>query len=83
MKILFLYPKWTDEYGIFSIFAKKAGVWPPLNLACLAAVVENLGHEVKIIDGEVEDMPLKKMVEEAIAFKPDVVGITATTPFYF
>ncbi len=82
MKIIFLYPKWTSEYGLISVFAKKAGVWPPLNLACLAAIAENLGHEVKIIDGEVENMPLEEMIEETAAFKPDLIGITATTPFY-
>ncbi len=82
MKIIFLYPKWTGEYGIMGIFAKKASVWPPLNLAFLAATAENLGHEVKIIDGEAENMSLEKMIKETIDFKPDLIGITATTPFY-
>ena len=52
---MFLYPKWTGEYGLFSVFAKKAGVYPP-NLAYLAAIAEESGHEVKIIDGQVENM---------------------------
>jgi radical SAM superfamily enzyme YgiQ (UPF0313 family) len=82
MKIVLLYPKWTAEYGLISVFAKKAGVYPPLNLAGLAAIAENLGHEVKIIDGEVENMPLGRMIEETAAFKPEIIGITATTPFY-
>lgn len=82
MKISLLYPLWTEEYGEISHFAKKAGKWPPLNLAYLAAIAENQGHEVMIIDGEAGGMPLEEMVKETSEFNPDVVGITATTPFY-
>lgn len=82
MKIILLYPNWTGEYGIFGCFAKKAGVWPPLNLAYLAAIAENLGHQVRIIDGEVENMSLEEMIKETQDFRPDLIGITATTPFY-
>ena len=66
MKICLLYPKWTGEYGIISHFAKKAAIWPPLNLAYLAAIAENKGHEVIIIDGEAERMPLKEMVDKIL-----------------
>ena len=53
MRILLVYPKWTGEYGIFGYFAKRSSAQPPINLAILASLAENLGHEVKIIDGEV------------------------------
>jgi len=82
MKIILLYPKWTTEYGLISVFAKKAAAYQPLNLAGLAAIAENLGHEVKIIDGEIENMSLGRMIEETADFQPDLIGITATTPFY-
>ncbi|MFH0839995.1 MAG: radical SAM protein [Candidatus Omnitrophota bacterium] len=82
MRIMLLYPKWTGDYGLFASFAKKASTWPPLNLAYLAAAAEAKGHEVKIIDGEAEAMSLKDMINETEAFKPDIIGITATTPFY-
>ena len=82
MKIILLYPKWTQEYGTFSSLAKKASIWPPLNLAYLASIAEDIGHNVKIIDGEAEDINLEKMVELTAAFNPDIIGITATTPFY-
>ncbi|MBU0895189.1 MAG: B12-binding domain-containing radical SAM protein, partial [Candidatus Omnitrophica bacterium] len=77
-----LFPSWTGEYGIFSHFARKASVWPPLNLAYLAALAERAGHEVKIIDGEAESLSLQNTLEEVRAFGPDVIGITATTPFF-
>ncbi len=82
MKILLLYPKWTSGYGIFAHFAKKASVWPPLNLAYLATIAKFREHEVKIIDGQAEDMSLEKMASETIKFGPDIIGITATTPFF-
>lgn len=82
MDIILLYPKWTSEYGIFSYFPKNLSSWPPLNLAYLAAIAEEMGHNVKIIDGEIENLSLEKMTEQTELFNPDIIGITATTPFY-
>lgn len=82
MKISLLYPLWTEEYGQISHFAKKAGKLPPLNLALLAAYAEKQGHEVKIIDGEAEGIAIPQMVQTTAEFCPDLIGITATTPFY-
>lgn len=82
MKVMLLYPKWTGSYGIAAHFAKRVSTWPPLNLAYLAAIAEKKGHQVKIVDGQVENLPLHKMIEQTEAFKPDIIGLTATTPFY-
>ena len=82
MKVMLLFPKWTTDYGIVAYFAKRASVLPPLNLASLAAVAERDGHEVRIIDGQAEDMSLAKMIEQTTAFNPDIIGVTGTTPFY-
>ncbi|WP_321504057.1 B12-binding domain-containing radical SAM protein [uncultured Methanoregula sp.] len=82
MRIALLFPLWTEEYGNISHFAKKAGHFPPLNLAFLAAYAERKGHTVIIIDGEVEGLSINAMVERVQNFNPDLIGITATTPFY-
>ena len=82
MKILLLFPKWTGNYGIIGYFAKRASTWPPLNLAYLAGIAEKQGHEVKIIDGEAENISISEMVEQVALFKPDIIGLTATTPFF-
>ena len=82
MKIVLVFPRWTTNYGIATYFARRASVWPPLNLTTLAAIAEEKGHEVKIVDGQVENMSLPKTIEQIAAFKPDIIGITATTPFY-
>ena len=82
MKILFLYPKWTGDYGFFSHFAKRAGVYPPLNLAYLAAIAEHLGHEAKIIDAEAENLTCEEVVNQLKKFNPNLVAMTSTTPFF-
>lgn len=82
MKILFLYPSWTGDYGIFSHFARRAGVFPPLNFALLAAISEQHGHNVMIIDAEAERIPLKKLIGNALSYNPDIIGLTARSPFF-
>lgn len=82
MKILLLYPQWTINYGLTAKFARKISVWPPLNLAYLAAIAEEQGHQVAIIDGEAEGIPISQMVLQAEGYKPDIIGLTGTTPFY-
>jgi anaerobic magnesium-protoporphyrin IX monomethyl ester cyclase len=82
MKVCLLYPTWTGSYGMFAHFARRASTWPPLNLALLAAVLERAGHEVSIIDGEAEQLSLDDMVRAAVGRKPDLIGLTATSPFF-
>ena len=82
MKVLLLYPTWTGAYGLFGHFARRNSTWPPLNLALLAAIAEQHGHDVTILDGEAEQIPLDDMVETAVAQKPDLIGFTATSPFF-
>lgn len=82
MKVLLLYPSWTGAYGLFSHFARRNSTWPPLNLALLAAIAEQHGHDVTIMDGEAERITLDAMVQRAVALKPDVIGFTATSPFF-
>lgn len=82
MKVLLLYPSWTGAYGLFGHFARRNSTWPPLNLALLAAIAERAGHDVTIIDGESEQIPLDDMVRRAVAHQPDVIGFTCTSPFF-
>ena len=48
----------------------------PLNLEYIAAYVQKYGIEVKIID----ELALQDVRSELIRYKPDIVGITGTTP---
>lgn len=65
--------------------------WPPLGIAYIAAVLEQNGHQVKILERrllagikprtkeylkEVDNLTIKEIKK----FKPDIVGISAATP---
>lgn len=82
MNIALLFPRWTPEMGILKSFSKAAGVWPPLNLAYLTAIAEKDGHSCIIIDAEAENLSIEKVTARLNQFKPDLIGITATTPFF-
>ena len=82
MKVMLLFPEWTNSYGIAGLFAKKASTWTPLNLAILGAIAESKGHDVQIIDGQAERIPMNKMIDRVLDYHPDVIGITGTSPFY-
>ena len=82
MRVALLYPSWTGEYGLFGHFARRGSVWPPLNLALLAAMAEQHGHEVIIVDGEAGGYSQDKMISEAFRFNPNIIGLTASSPFF-
>ncbi|MBN2407381.1 MAG: B12-binding domain-containing radical SAM protein [Elusimicrobia bacterium] len=82
MKISFVFPGWTQIFGPFSRVARGASIFPPLNLCYLAAVAERDGHEVQMIDGEVEKLTSGEIIGRINPFGPDIVGMTATTPMF-
>ena len=82
MKIAFLYPRWSGEYGLFGYFAKRNSTWMPQNIALLAATAEQHGHTASIIDGQAEDVSEDEMVNRALALKPDVFALTCYSPFF-
>lgn len=82
MKISFLFPRWTEVFGPFSKLAKKVSGFPPLNIAYLAAVAEKAGHEVQMIDGEIEGLTNQEIADRVKNFSPDLIGLTGTTPMF-
>ena len=70
MKILLIRPSSSQEE------LKKTSLCShPINLLYLAAYIRKFGHEVQILDLEVEDMH-----GVDLNFHPDIIGITAMTP---
>lgn len=63
-------------------FARRASIYPPLNIALLAAISERHGHEVKIIDAEAHKISMPKLIDMAIADKPDIIALTGMSPFF-
>ena len=82
MRILFVYPSWTGDYGIIAHFARRAGIYPPLNLALLAAICEKDGHECQIIDGEALALSMDNLVKRSIEANPDMIAVTGMSPFF-
>lgn len=72
-KILFVNPK-----SIFRINVKPT-IYPPLGLGYMATVLEKNGFDVKIYDFNVEDISYESFIKK---YKPDFVGVTATTFLY-
>ena len=80
-KALLINPSYRDSYG-----GSKAGIvnpiFPTLSLLTTAAVAEQRGHTVRLLDLSYQSYD-HRVVREAIeSFRPDVVGITATTPLF-
>lgn len=82
MKIQFLYPKWSGEYGLFGYFAKRNSTWMPQNIALLAAIAEQHGHTVSIIDAQAEEIEEDELVNMALASNPDIFALTCYSPFF-
>lgn len=82
MRVTLVYPSWTGEYGVFGHYARRSSIWPPLNIALLAAIAERDGHEVCIVDGEASGLAPEETVQTVLAQSPDIIGFTATSPFY-
>ena len=84
MKIFVVYPRWTSSYGLISgYFARKSGgVIPPLNLALIAAIAREGGHDVSVIDAEILRIDEKDLVNMVVEEQPDLVAMTGTSPFF-
>jgi anaerobic magnesium-protoporphyrin IX monomethyl ester cyclase len=52
---------------------------PPLGLASIAAVLEEDGHKVEILDSPLYDIERAELESEIRKRRPDLVGITGTT----
>jgi len=68
MNIVLALPRWFTRRPI-----------QPMGLLYLASVLRKAGHQVRIIDGEVERVNQEAMATIVAAERPDVFGITSTT----
>lgn len=75
MKVLLICPSQTDLYG-----GLKPPEHPHIGLAYIAAVLEEAGHEVRLLDMDADAVTRDKLTEILRDSPPGLVGITATTP---
>lgn len=81
MKIALINPPFTLK-ECFNNFARVGSIQQPLGLGYIAAILERRGHDVKIIDSPALKLSLEETVRAVRKFRPDVVGLTATTPSF-
>lgn len=83
MDILLINPPTIEAYGKYKA-AAKVGAQPqmPLGLCYLGTVLDKANHKVKIIDCDIEEFDIPKLMEEIKIRNPDVVGVTASTPIF-
>ncbi|MCD6428124.1 MAG: cobalamin-dependent protein [Desulfurococcales archaeon] len=77
MKVLLALPPDIHHLEIYRVTGMNA---PPLGLAWIAAVLEQNGHKVKIIDTPTLKVTLKDFIAEVKSWSPDLIGISLQTP---
>lgn len=75
--MLLALPPDVHNLEIYKVTGMRA---PPLGLAYIAAVLEQAGHKVKIVDSPTHRLTLRDWMDEVKSFDPDVVGVSIMTP---
>ncbi|MDA8088500.1 MAG: radical SAM protein [Nitrospiraceae bacterium] len=89
MRILFLNPPFKTEFGRFSrssrspAITKSGTLYYPIWLGYAAAVAEEAGHEIKLLDSCASRLDLEKTLEAVSGFRPGLAVIDTSTPSIF
>src|SRR3989338_2670367 len=80
MKILLIFPPYSmkERYNN-NVGEDIGGHLPPLGLCYIAAVLEEAGHEVRIMDCPTYKQTQEDVVKEVVDWKPEIVGLAAVT----
>ncbi|MEA3420949.1 MAG: radical SAM protein, partial [Acidobacteriota bacterium] len=75
MKVQLLVP----PGGYFAERWSKGSSMPPLGLLYIGAVLENEGHDVRILPTDILKLKWGQIRREIQTFTPDIIGVTSTT----
>ena len=78
-KVLLINPSYFSTFGGTKV-SLVSPVYPTLGLATIAGAALQRGHKVEILDLSWRAHDYKLIKDVVLRFKPDIVGITATTP---
>jgi anaerobic magnesium-protoporphyrin IX monomethyl ester cyclase len=78
-KVLLINPSYSPSYGETKVKVVNP-IYPTLGLATIAAVALQKRHEVEILDLSWRPYDFELIRNRILQSKPDIVGITATTP---
>lgn len=79
MRVLLLQAKFNDVYGAYKHLYKRGFVNPPLSVCYLSSALEHAGHVSEMIDADGEGLGMDEIVDRAREFRPDLIGVTATS----
>lgn len=79
MKVLFVHPYGSNFMAGVQDITTIFNLMPPLGILSIAAVLENNGIAVGIIDCYAEPAPAEAVVEKILANQPDIIGFSCTT----
>ncbi len=79
MKAFLTRPAYSPVYKLITSKTKHKQVYPPMGILYVAAALEKDGHQVEIVDGEVDSLIPEEILRRIEASHPDVVGVGATT----
>lgn len=54
---------------------------PPLGILCLGSYLKEIGHDVTLIDADVEGYTLENLAKKIVSENADLIGITVMTSF--
>ena len=70
---------YSQFYGVYDDICTERDILIPYSLLVLSTEINKLGIEVKIFDAEVHLWSEERLAQEIYKWKPDFVGMTATT----
>jgi B12-binding domain/radical SAM domain protein of rhizo-twelve system len=80
MKYALVNPRWTFEGSIY-FGCREPHL--PVEFGYARALLERAGHEVRLIDAQLHDLPLSDVVERLETFAPDVLVVTTAPSYLF
>ena len=78
-QVLLINPSYSPSYGGTKVSVVNP-IYPTLGLATIAATALERGHKVEILDMSWRPYDFELIRNLILKIKPDIVGITATTP---
>jgi len=74
MRVLFAVPRSLNPKQMYREY--------PLGVGFLGTILEQHGHEVRILDQNAEGLDDDSLLEQVAAYRPDAVGFSVITPNY-
>ena len=80
MKVALINPPWSFDGSIY-FGCREPHL--PLELGYARALLESDGHDVRLLDGQLDDLPLDRLVDEHARFAPEMTVVTTAPSYLF